>query len=300
MMAVSEKQDASVAKTPQRRQNRLCRSIETLRNIVVSVWVLPVLAIIWGIVITLGERNLALQSGLEWAFTFSWAASSEIVDANHANDVSLAMDPSENNRVDVSFPFAVQVLIGVIFACAIQGSQTMGLHCIELLVNMTRDEEVWRAAYSSSKTVKSGAFLQANAFISAVRSWPNIVLFVAKALLHWILSQSLLPYLTVTKGEDDYSYTFTMVYVRKFVFAIAATSLAVFTKYLAIRRPGGCQPATWGHFQTLSNLIDDRNFGKKGDLWWGDKGVNTNGIRHASTSGTREDIGRVQMDNLYA
>jgi hypothetical protein len=94
-----------------------------------------------------------------------------------------------------------------------------------------------------------------------------------------------------------------MIYMRIFVFSIVATLLAIFTTYLArlaLQRPKGCQPAAWGHFQTLANLIDDWNPSSDGRLWWGDKGADEDRVRHAVTSGNLEAIGDIQMNARYA
>jgi hypothetical protein len=135
---------------------------------------------------------------------------------------------------------------------------------------------------------------------------------VSKALLHWLLGQCLStsifydsPKFVDTLPSDDYIgvgglYEFDMIYMRIFVFSIVATFLAIFTTYLALQRPKGFQPAAWGHFQTLANLIDDWNPGLDGRLWWGDKGVDGDGVRHAGTSGNLEAVGAIRMDARYA
>jgi hypothetical protein len=94
------------------------------------------------------------------------------------------------------------------------------------------------------------------------------VLFVSKALLHWLLGQSLS--VNITVYADLKLYEFDMIYMRVFVFALLATALAIFTTYLAFRRPKGCQPAAWGHFQVLADLVDDWSVSSKGYLFWGD------------------------------
>lgn len=56
--------------------------------------------------------------------------------------------------------------------------------------------------------------------------------------------------------------------------------LAHFGSRLANDRPKGPQPATYGHIQTLADLIDDWSE----TIYWGDKGVISGlDIRHAGT-----------------
>lgn len=91
-----------------------------------------------------------------------------------------------------------------------------------------------------------------------------------------------------------------MICIRVFLFTIVAVALALFTTFLALRRPKGCQPAACGHFQTLADLVDDWNFSPRGRLWWGDKGEINVGVRHAGTSGILNDIGDIRIGSAYA
>jgi hypothetical protein len=72
------------------------------------------------------------------------------------------------------FPGAYKLPLGFFFVFAIQGAQTIGLHCIELLVNISRDEDAWRRAYPEkrehSQRSREGARLSSNAFKSAASS----------------------------------------------------------------------------------------------------------------------------------
>jgi len=51
--------------------------------------------------------------------------------------------------------------------------------------------------------------------------------------------------------------------------------------------------------QTLADLIDDWTMDEDGDLWWGDKGSNHEGIRHAGTSAKKIDLGGIHIDAFY-
>jgi hypothetical protein len=62
-----------------------------------------------------------------------------IEDSYDNNDVILFMNPIGNSYIyakDVSL--AVQIFCAILFTCAIQDAQTMGLHSVELLVNISR------------------------------------------------------------------------------------------------------------------------------------------------------------------
>jgi len=88
--------------------------------------------------------------------------------------------------------------------------------------------------------------------------------------------------------------------MRVFIYGCAVTALAIFATYLVVRRPGGPQPAAWGHFQTLADLIDDWSLDAQGRFWWGDKGVGVDGVRHAGTSMRKDELGDIMMDAIYA
>ena len=71
--------------------------------------------------------------------------------------------------------------------------------------------------------------------------------------------------------------------------------------YLVVRKRKGPQPAAWGHFQTLTGLVDDRSLDPAGTLWWGNKGGLDDGIRRAGTSMRKEELGDIMMmDAIYA
>lgn len=89
--------------------------------------------------------------------------------------------------------------------------------------------------------------------------------------------------------------------LRCLISPIFITALAIFATHLLERKPKGPQPAAWGHFQTLTDLIDDRGLNPAGKLWWGNKGFLDDGIRHAGTSMRKEDLGDIMMmDAVYA
>jgi hypothetical protein len=82
---------------------------------------------------------------------------------------------------------------------------------------------------------------------------------------------------------------------------IFITALAIFATHPLVRKPKGPQPVAWGHFLTLTDLIDDRSLDPAGKLWWGNKGVSDDGIRHAGMSMTKEELGDIMMmDAVYA
>jgi hypothetical protein len=258
--------------------------------IVMLVWILACLIFIWTLALVVSCRSSVLHSGNQFRFSTSWstvwASSTQL-----SNDQTISM----NMQTSHSISFAAQIILGILFTFAIQASQTVSLHCIELIVNMTRDEATWRQASVHSK----GASLASHGFIAASSSVPNLVLFFSKAILHWLLGQCLMVSFTFS-GNSHSSYNFDMVYIRVAIYGCVVTALAIFATYLVVKRPRGPQPASWGHFQTLADLIDDWSLDPSGKLWWGDKGAAGDGIRHAGTSMRKEELGDIMMDAVYA
>lgn len=91
-------------------------------------------------------------------------------------------------------PFPIQVMLGILLVCAVQGSRTIGLHCAQLLVNVSRDEAIWRSAYVGMKRNSTGARLSTNPLRAALLSCETIVLIFAKLVLHWVMGQGMGPY----------------------------------------------------------------------------------------------------------
>lgn len=207
------------------------------------------------------------------------------------------MSPTDLSNVlgEAMIPYFWECFLGVIYLCFIQGTQTCGLHAVELVVNMSRDEAAWRRASSTSGVKPAGSD---ESLVAAVKSWENGVLFVAKAVLHWITREAVMPTLNPTKGK----FWLCVAYSRFFVYAMLAISTAIFTTWIATRGYRGPQPAAFGNVQTLADLINDWRTDDKGRFWWGDKTPreeDRNVARHARTASRKEDLGVVSLDWRY-
>ena len=153
MMSVHQSSLPSEPNYPLKSQKSALRATHTIRYILTFVWTLAVLSIVWGVVILLVSRATALRNGDPWIATPSWQLYTPATDyaRSTVNDVAFYMSPNDNNHLSpVVYPWGVQIILGILFTCAIQGAQTMGLHCVELLVNMSRDEDIWRRCDAST------------------------------------------------------------------------------------------------------------------------------------------------------
>jgi len=127
-------------------------------------------------------------------------------------------------------------------------------------------------------------------------TWQSIVLFILKTLIHWVFSLAFgIYYEGIELRIPQVCYT-----------AITLFMLSVLATWLALWRPAGPQPATFGHLPTLVDLIDvwpcrmtgevelgqgvqkntteDAHGAKIVTLYWGDKGINEDGTRRAGTA----------------
>jgi hypothetical protein len=188
-----------------------------------------------------------------------------------------------------------QCVLGILFTCVVQGLQTMGLNCAELVVNIHRDEDVWQQLETSRK--QRTHTLSTSPFLTALRSLKYDVLYVIKSVLHWLLGQALTPIVISYFGTPSYEFEFR--YSRVIVFAFFVIALAVFVTLLTYHCPKRMQPAAWGHLQTLADLTDNWDLDENGRLWWGDKGLGSDGFRNAGTSSSRGGLGIIHEDSLY-
>ncbi|KAK6434404.1 hypothetical protein LTR95_009408 [Oleoguttula sp. CCFEE 5521] len=159
-------------------------------------------------------------------------------------------------------------LVTLLIFVALQSPLTFALHCSELLVNLWRDEDYWRTA-----TTRRGARLRGYSSVKAtLTSWQSVLLFIFKSLLHWILGLSI--------SIDA-------------LVSIFCVCFASFMTYLSLAKPLGTQPATFGHVQTILDLVDEWH----PTIYWGHKGEN-DGICHAGTSAHK--LPGVRWNGLYS
>jgi hypothetical protein len=158
--------------------------------------------------------------------------------------------------------------IGSIFLIAFfQAGLTLALHCAELIVNLSRDEGIFRMAITPK-----GTDPRYNSILAAFTSWQTITLFAFKAAVHWLFGLSI---------NNDFKLGVNMYPPQIFYFTAFAFMVAIFATYVSLRRPAGMLPATFGHLQTMADLIDEW----EDRMFWGHK---DNGYpNYAGTSARR-------------
>ncbi|KZP21091.1 hypothetical protein FIBSPDRAFT_931911 [Athelia psychrophila] len=256
--------DTDDALPPTRRQQPTAwQSHPVVWKVVIGLWLLCFACIVWG----------------GWVYAV-WLISP----SDGTTDYATALGPwtlfPTNGTTGYAYSYGVDPVRGIgtawptIFGLfiAFQGALTFCLHCAELNVNIIRDEWQWRRA-----TTTSGMEMSRNPLISVLGSWPNVLLLVAKPTLHWLFGLAMN---ARAKADPLDSILLTINIVNQiWNLAIALIVVTIGMSFLAFYRPRGLQPVTFGHIQTLADVIDVW----APRIWWGYK-VTNESIGHAGTS----------------
>ena len=275
----------------------------TLRRTLCVLSVLPVLIFIWAaIVLNAWKRTGTANSLAEFA-------------GDHAKLGAVLLNSQYYPAIQ---PFPIQndpgpepslihagtaIFVCLILVFCIQVYLTFALHCAEVLINTARDQRLWEKAARRGNSKPRGAPLNRNVVASLLASPPNVLLLAVKMVAHWLFNQSLLPVVIFSNSYDNAKWQCILTQISLFgvptlFLAGAATVLAVISWYEACRSPRGAQPSTYGHLQTLTELVDEWGNGER--LYWGDKGVTSDGlVRRAGTSGNADAVGAIHLDAEY-
>lgn len=175
--------------------------------------------------------------------------------------------------------------LGVVVLMLLQSPVTVSLHCAELIVNLSRDEQYWRCA-----ATKPGCKIADYSSVrAAFTSWQTVILLLSKLIVHWMFGRAV-----DVAGGDLAIWSAQLVYT-----GVVMAVVAMIVTYMALRRPSGPQPAAFGHLQTLANLVDE--WPESGRLHWGHKSDADADAEIPAHAGTSEErLPRVDMDSLYA
>ena len=265
--------EVSTPSMPQSRQVSLSTARPSTTLITGLLWLVVVITFTWaGVISHVGYDLVGGSSGLHRGQAITFSANAEALKQ----------------------PAYIITFIGIAFSLATQLMYTFTLHCTELLVNASRDERTWRRA---SNLKGKGAEIDRSAIKEACSSWETVSLFTLKTGIHWAFGEAVK--ITFRNGRA----VFAMWANSLFVLAVMMVIVAIFGTYLCFRRPSGPQPTTYGHINTLINLVDD--FGAYGEpLFWGDKGhimwQGGDEVRHAGTAGSPEKLGSIRMHAKYS
>jgi hypothetical protein len=269
MMSVHNSHCPAMVKPPQKQQADASEASQQAVRITHRLWGIVSIALFWGI---------ATAMSVEFVHKYTNSAITVLVLPIRPNvtisrkfffylwyghGLNFSLDPPVFPEMGINAANTLRLLSMML----VQGILVFGLHCLEILVNMSRDEDVWRLAISDK-----GVRHEYNAIMAALSSPQTLMLFGGKAAAHWAIGQSF----SVHSGD--------VIFIRTapiFVLTAIMAGLAYFGTYLATQKPKGPLPATFGHIQTLADLIDKWS----APMYWGDMGtVPGTELRHAGTS----------------
>ena len=259
---------------PKEKQVSLYKSQPAARRIVWLVWIPVILAALWGgivfFIVVTGESENG-EMGSDW-FLLPAAGTPQLKVGWYDGDTQLP------TKV-FAWTFCLIALLQAIL--------TLTLQCAGLLVNASRDESFWRKIGRPQGQPR----LPPNLLVYVLGSWQYVGLIIFKPLLHWLFGLAV----TIELSEGVYMRPPQIMYLT-----IGATMLAIFITFLARRQPKGPQPATYGHLQTIIDMID--YWPRQEEMmYWGhkDDGDSLNGgVAHAGISS--QPLPSVKMGVLYA
>lgn len=278
MRSVHDLKEAAQPVFPSHQQKSVFLAHKEVRIVFWYMWVPVVYAVMWGGVIKgiLGGGTVDGDDGLVRGNNWSFFPNVDTISGDWETRTPSASIGWISNTAQ-TFDF-VGFLCAFIIIAVIQAIITLSLHCAELLVNTIRDERSWRDASKRGHRCL-------NALSSMLSSFPALVLFTLKPVIHWLYSLAVSVY---------FSQGIIMRAPQIFYLGGSAALLAIFTTICAFWRPEGPQPAAFGHLQTLADLVD--MWPKLGErMFWGQKDPadsmlrDNNHIWHAGTAAERLD-----------
>ncbi|KAK3314641.1 hypothetical protein B0H66DRAFT_316708 [Apodospora peruviana] len=264
MMGIHQAKEDARSQRPSPKQRPMITAHYRVLRIIVLLWVSPILSAAWGggiqAYITKGHRNGVL--GRSWSLLPIFTG---ITDSTCS--ISQCTDGTSVLNVGWSAEHGTAGTVGAVFLItAFQSIVTVSLHCAELIVNLSRDEAIYRELIGPKGT--NGHY---NSVWAAFTSWQTLFLFALKAGVHWIFGLAI---------NLQFQLGVNMYPPQIFYFTAFALVTAVFGLYLSLRRPKGYLPAAYGHIQTMADIIDE--WSDSGSMFWGEKYP---GIPHRGVSG---------------
>ncbi|KAF4625284.1 hypothetical protein G7Y89_g12886 [Cudoniella acicularis] len=273
MKSVHQKDEPPVPTLPKKRQGSAFGAHSEVRWVLCLLWCLVPLGGLWGgVIYTMiqkGNKNGVLGSSWQFVPLFTGTPT-------RLGDCPAVRCTEGTSVLNVGWTANNGTLgnLGSIFLIAgFQSGLTLALHCAELLVNLSRDESILRMA-----TTKKGTDPRYNSILAAFTSWQTIMLFLFKAAVHWLFGLSI---------NNDFTLGVNMYPPQIFYFTAFSLAVAIFATYVSLRRPEGSMPASFGHLQTMADLIDEW----EDRMFWGHKAGDkmTQGPCFAGTSQKRLD-----------
>ncbi|KAK0706911.1 hypothetical protein B0T26DRAFT_815149 [Lasiosphaeria miniovina] len=254
MMSVHlAKEDARSLK-PLAKQENMFKADRRVRRILYLLGCLPLVSVIWGgaLLVYIREGFPKTVLGQSWSFLPSFQG---ITDSNcSAFRCSTGTSVVNLNLGADNGPAGM--VPAVLLTTGVQSVVTISLHCAELIVNMSRDEKIYRALIGPKGT--NGHY---NSIVAALTAWQTVVLFLLKSGVHWLFGLAI---------NLQFRIGINMYPPQVIYFAALTLATTIFGVFLSVFcRPKGSLPASYGHIQTIADIVDD--WADSGCMFWGVK-----------------------------
>ncbi|KAK5656283.1 hypothetical protein OQA88_5047 [Cercophora sp. LCS_1] len=253
MMGVDMTKNDAVARRPTPRQKSILGAKLRVHYILALLFAVPLLSGVWGGVILAfinqGRRGGVL--GRSWSLlpVFTGITDTDCV-------VGQCTDGTSVLNVGWSASNGTAGTAGGVFVIAgFQSVISLSLHCAELIVNLSRDEEIYRELIGPR-----GTNPRYSSIYAALTSWQTLFLFALKAAVHWVFGLAI--NLQYSLGVNMYPPQ--VLYLA--CFTLVALLLGL---HLSLRRPRGHLPVSYGHLQTIADIIDE--WADSNCMFWGEK-----------------------------
>ncbi|KAK4166215.1 hypothetical protein QBC43DRAFT_21808 [Cladorrhinum sp. PSN259] len=279
MMSVHYSEDDAKSLPPTPRQGRMISAHPHVRRVLYLLWVLPVLAAIWGG----GIYGYLIRGSRNGIFGRSWSLLPIFTGDMDENCITKqCTNGTSVLNVGWSASGTAGTVGGVFLIIAFQSVVTLSLHCCELLVNLSRDEKIWRKLIGPRGT--NGHY---NSVWAAFTSWQTIFLFALKAGVHWMFGLAI---------NLQYNLGVNMHPPQIFYFAGFCLVAALFGLFLSLQQPKGYLPASFGHIRTIADIVDE--WADSGCMFWGEK-LSPNGGDLGFTGTSTERLKQPDERKLY-
>ncbi|KAF5366174.1 hypothetical protein D9758_005812 [Tetrapyrgos nigripes] len=164
-----------------------------------------------------------------------------------------------------------------IFAGFQGGIITTSMTCLQTIIDLDNDQHLWLEIY------EKGSDPNPSVWRTFLLCYHSFVIHVADPLFHWLFG------LAVNVSADK---GLRVQPIQVFYISIVAVVGAVYMTWYLRARPKTLLPATYGHLETIANLVDEWDE----RMYWGDKSGLHGGhpeIGHAGTSVFKGDLGEV-------
>ena len=282
-LGVQEHDEPPKASLPRPRQPSAWTSHKQVRKLILFQWATAIACALGAVGTYLamqstrvhGYNGTAVNWSWDWTFITNLKTSpawtlylNTGLDGDDIYDSCYSDDPDEPDDAFQPRYWSQGALVQILLVAAMQSIVTLAMLTAELLVNLQRDEMFWRRA-TSRKGCRLAGY---NSFLEVAKSPFALFLFGAKSLIHWYFGQAIIPTYDAIECPKDVYWATGKPYIRfelaQLVYlTILLLSVTCTFTWISCRRPVGPQPATYGHLQSLADLIDEWH----PTIYWGHK-----------------------------